>query len=146
MALAVMILSAGCSDRHDAFGRFTRLPEEGWAYNDTVRITASGLDSVASPKNFRIGVVHDNDYEFRNLVLEVTCRTGNRIRRDTIDLELADAYGAWKGSGLGPEYQAEASVSPKVLIGDSSEIFVRHVMRTDTLRGINKIGIIIEKP
>lgn len=136
----------GCSDRHDNFGQFTTLPDKGWTYNDTVAIIAAGLDSTDTPRRFKIGVRHDNDYDYRNLILEVTYRDGRKLWRDTIDMELSDIYGAWLGSGIGPTYQAETTVSPSAHISDSATITIRHVMRLDTLRGIRQIGVIIDKP
>lgn len=144
---AMAAASSSCSDKHGSIGRFADIPNGGWAYGDTIAFTASGLDSTATDgRRVKIGVRHDNDYAFRNLIVEVTYTDGNRLRRDTIDMQLADIYGAWLGNGLGPSYQTEAVVVPSAAIADSSTLTLRHVMRVDTLRGIEQIGIIIEKP
>lgn len=144
--IAIAVALCGCSDRHADFGNFTPVPAEGWAYGDTIAIDAIHLDSVMAPRSLKLGVSHSSDYPYRNVVLEVTYPDGNRMRRDTIDMELADIYGAWLGSGIGPSYQQSVTVNPKAMIADSARITVRHVMRLDTLRGIEHIGIIIDKP
>lgn len=146
-ALAAIVVAGAvsCSDKHDDFGNFQPLAEKGWAYGDTVRFITADLDSAATPKKLTIGVCHDNDYEFRNLIMEVTYRDdASRLHRDTVNMELADVYGAWLGNGLGPVYQAEATVNPAVNIPDSTTVTVRHVMRLDTLRGVRSIGIIVK--
>lgn len=137
---------AACSDKHKRFGKFTAIPDKGWAYNDSIVINAAGLDTTDTPQRLKIGVRHDNDYDYRNLIMEITYRNGTRLMRDTVDMELADIYGAWSGSGLGPTYQAETVVNTSARIPDSATITIRHVMRLDTLRGIRQIGIIIDKP
>lgn len=140
-----MILAA-CSDRHTAFGRFTPVPHGGWAYGDTLDIVAASLVKGPVERRMHIGVVHSPDYPYRSLVLEVTYPDGKQLRRDTVNIELADAYGSWTGSGMGPSYQAEALVTQRAAIPDSCRITVRQVMRVDTLRGVTSIGILIDEP
>lgn len=146
-ALAAMMVAGAvsCSNKHDSFGNFQPLAEKGWAYGDTVSFITADLDSTHTPRKLTIGVCHDNDYEFRNIIMEVTYEdASSRIHRDTVNMELADIYGAWLGNGLGPVYQAEATVNPATDIADSSSVTVRHVMRLDTLRGVRSIGIIVK--
>lgn len=143
LAVFLAASAVACSNKHDNFGNFEPLPEQGWAYNDTIRFITADLDSTATPRKLSIGVCHDNDYEYRNLIMEVTYSDINaRLYRDTVNIELADIYGAWLGNGLGPIYQAETTISPAVHLADSGLITVRHVMRLDTLRGVKSIGII----
>lgn len=135
-----------CSDRHENFGQFLPMPVKGWAYGDTIRFIASKLDSTSTSRKLRIAVRHSADYPYRNLVLEVTYSNGNGMSRDTVNMELADAYGSWRGNGLGPIRQMEFPVTLEAAIPDSAQITVRHVMRVDTLRGISEIGILIDNP
>jgi len=140
------LLTIACSDRHDDFGHFARIGSDGWAYGDTVAIDVTGLDSVPRPRRLQLGVRHSNDYEYRNVILEITYPDGNKLHRDTIDMELADIYGSWLGSGIGPTYQHATTVCPTAISADSFRITVRHVMRVDTLRGIEQVGIIVDNP
>lgn len=141
---ALLTGAAACSDKHERFGSFSRLSEKGWAYGDTVRITASRLASTQEGRELRLGVRHRTDYPYRNLALEVTYTADGKVRRDTVIMELADRYGSWKGNGMGPLRQFEAPVFRKVSMPDSSDITIRHVMKTDTLRGISEIGVLID--
>ncbi|MCM1349370.1 MAG: gliding motility lipoprotein GldH [Firmicutes bacterium] len=148
IACALTGIMESCSDKHDDFGDFNPLPAAGWAYGDTVSFNVHGLRNLppAGRRSLKIGVRHHNDYAYRNLIMEVTYTDGMRLVRDTVNMELADVYGAWLGSGVGPVYQKEATVNTSAAIPDSSTVSVRHVMRVDTLPGIEQIGIIIEKP
>lgn len=144
----MLLALSACSDKHSSIGHFIPLDPEGWAYGDTVSFKVEGLDSLPpqQTRRLKIGVKHDNDYAYRNLILEVTYSDGHRTHRDTVDMPLADKYGAWHGSGIGPFYQAETVVSQNAPIPDSSTVTVRHIMRLDTVAGIQQIGIIIDKP
>lgn len=146
LTVSLLIAAASCSHHNGNYGSFEPLPPKGWAYGDTLMFKASPLDSLPTAKSLRIAVRHNADYPFRNLVLEVTYLDGSRKKRDTVNMELADAHGSWKGAGLGPTRQFEAPVTAMALIADSAEISVRHVMRVDTLRGLSEIGIIIDNP
>lgn len=136
----------GCSERHTDFGLFTPVAESGWAYGDTLNVMPTSLVKGPVMRRMHIGVVHTPDYPYRNIALEITYPDGKQLRRDTVNIELADVYGSWTGSGMGPSYQAEALVTSGAAIPDSCRISVRHVMRVDTLRGITSVGILIDQP
>lgn len=147
VAAAVLVTAlAACSDRHTDFGQFSPVAAEGWAYGDTLSIEPSNLAKGPGGRSMRVGVVYRPDYPYRNLVLEVTYPDGKQLRRDTVNIELADVYGSWTGSGMGTSYQTEALIAPHAAIPDSCRITVRHVMRVDTLRGVASVGILIGEP
>lgn len=146
VAFVLAAMAAACSDRHADFGLFTPVNQNGWAYGDTLTIVPTGLVKDPATRRMNIGVVHSPDYPYRNLVLEITYPDGKQLRRDTVNIELADVYGSWKGSGMGPSYQDEAAVTAGAYIPDSCRITVRHIMRVDTLRGVTSVGILIDEP
>ena len=61
--------------------------------------------------------------------------------RDTLDIRLADVYGRWLGSGFGASYQREVTVSPAAVVDITRPVALRHIMRVDTLQGIEQVGI-----
>lgn len=140
--IIVALLCISCSERHSAFGNFKQINSHGWAYDDTIKIKAEGLDSTAV-RNLNVAVRHSSEYQYRNLWLEVTYPVGNSLRCDTVNIVLADVYGRWLGKGFGPSYQTEVEVAHQVPIADSSQVYVRHIMRLDTLPHIEQVGIII---
>lgn len=144
LAIACHIgLLTGCGTADMRFSEFADLPESGWVYGDTVDISTSHLDSV-SVNRLSVAVRHNDDYLYRNLWLEVSYRdiTGTQ-HRDTVNLTLADEYGRWKGKGIGATYQCEVSLPYVTNIPDSAQVSLRHIMRVDTLRGIEQVGIAI---
>lgn len=136
-----LLTSCGTSDMQ--FSSFENLPENGWSYGDTVEIATSNIDS-ASLNRASVAVRHNDQYLYRNLWLEVSyCDIANRLHRDTVNIEMADEYGRWTGKGIGASYQCEANLPHITSIPDSSRVCIRHIMRVDTLRGIEQVGIAI---
>lgn len=144
--IAVIALSSiigACGDPADSFGRFTQLPPSGWAYGDTVAVTTDSL--APTGKRLSVAVRHNDDFPYRNLWIEVsrTDLSGAEIR-DTVDIVMADSYGRWLGKGIGDSYQCSAPFDSIVNITGTSTVKLRHVMRVDTVHGLEQIGIIIE--
>lgn len=145
LSAAVMIagfLAVGCSERHEEFSAFGRVDSRGWAYGDTVSVMPVDLDSVRA-KRLEIAVRHTNDYPYRNLWLELSYSVGRLTVRDTVQLLLADVYGRWQGQGFGPSYQMSRRLRSRFVIPDSTVISLRHIMRVDTLPGIEQVGITV---
>lgn len=141
LALWIGILLSACSDTHPDFSRFTALPRRGWAYGDTIAITPEQLDSV-NPKQLMVAVTHSEDYPYRNLWLELRYDDASgRQHVDSVNIEMADIYGRWLGNGIGAMYQREVPVASNVNPKAGSSVRIRHVMRVDTLRGLQHIGI-----
>lgn len=153
IALGMAMLAAGCgggeksSPAADSFvipsgySDFHKLPDDGWRYDDTLSFT-----TPAASGELRVAVRHSVTYPYRNVWIEVT-RTGPDSGatpvRDTVELELADPFGLWKGTGVGPTRQMEATVERGVKADSGSTVTLRHIMRLDTLPAIEQAGIFI---
>ncbi|MCM1483961.1 MAG: gliding motility lipoprotein GldH [Muribaculaceae bacterium] len=144
-ALMAWCCMTGCSERHSGYSSFAETDPHGWAYGDTLTFTASMLDSTHT-RQIDAAIRHSGDYMYRNLWLEVSYRSADGImRRDTVEMVLADMFGRWIGSGFGPSYQMQVPVAKDVPLADSTQIHVRHIMRVDTLQGIQQVGIFVNK-
>lgn len=144
VAALLGLLAVACGER--SYSRWANLPTDGWIYTDTVALLP--VDTMLHDNDslvrgaIRIAVRHENSYRYSNLWLEMTYHTdGRRLIRDTINLRLADVYGRWIGSGFGASYQQEALISSSSVIDVTQPVALRHIMRVDTLRGIEQIGI-----
>lgn len=144
--MSVLCMQA-CTPRTGDTSGYENLPEDGWRYGDTLKYCPRMDDSIASG-TLMVAVRHDNSYPYSDLYLEVsypaspTDTSDQRLRRDTIRMALADPYGRWTGQGFGASYQNSTNVGHRITLRDSSTVYLRHVMRTDTLRGIVQAGII----
>lgn len=145
VALVVVVALAGCRSRTNGeFSAFTPLPENGWAYGDSVVILASGIDSIGEHR-LAVGLCHSDEFLYRNLWLELSHRDpSGAMVRDTVNIPMADSHGRWLGKGMGANYQIEVVMPYPVELTDSTPISVRHIMRVDTLRGVSKIGVTVE--
>ncbi|MBR5437117.1 MAG: gliding motility lipoprotein GldH [Muribaculaceae bacterium] len=134
-----LLALVGCGDRNE-FVDYVPVGESGWAYGDTIRLITHFDDQLASGE-LSVNVRHDTDYLFQNLWLEVTYMNGRNVCRDTVNIVLADKFGNWQGDGFGARYQQSAVVRPSVTMADSSTVTIRHIMRVDTLRNVEQIGL-----
>ncbi|MDE6581402.1 MAG: gliding motility lipoprotein GldH [Duncaniella sp.] len=133
---AITIILAGC-DTSGEDTLFTNLPDNGWAYTDALSFSPRPGKGELS-----IAVRHDASYPYSNLWLEVAVVSGGKnISTDTVNLTLCDPYGHWLGKGFGGSYQIEVPVAPSVTIDSLTTLRVRHIMRCDTIRGIDQVGI-----
>lgn len=134
--------SADLSDLNLGYSDFATLPDEGWRYGDSVTFVTPEAEG-----ELRVAVRHSIKYPYRNIWLEVSRKgpdsVAAKVVRDTVELELADPFGLWKGTGIGPTRQMETVVSPSVRVDSGSTISIRHIMRLDTLPSIEQTGIFI---
>lgn len=138
--LVLLLALAACSERHDNYARFEDIPPQGWPYGLTIDFNTPGVDSVQA-HTIEVSVRHTSSYPFSNLWLEVKVKEGNKFNIDTLEMLLSDSYGRWIGKGFGPTYQMTAPLPDRYFITDSTQVFIRHIMRADTVRGIEQVGI-----
>lgn len=137
-----MILSwlTSCAATSDESTGFTTLPDQGWAYGDTVRFLIEPVHPLDRGV-VEVALRHDNNYPYRNVWLETSYRQGETISRDTVNIELCDIYGRWHGKGFGASYQISGRLRHRISVDSCIEVSIRHIMRVDTLKGIEMIGI-----
>lgn len=140
--LAIMAVICGaCSQSPMTAGdSFRTLPEEGWAYGDTIVFTFSPQPADSAAK-LALAVRHAAGYQFANLWLELSSGSGENRRIDTVNVRLADKYGRRLGRGIGVSYMKLDTLPGIYSLVCDSQIVVRHIMRLDTVVGIEQIGI-----
>lgn len=131
---------AGCASPGNDYAEYVNLPEEGWKYGDTLKFTPVHPDSVCAGK-LVVGIRHGNDFPYTSLWLETTVGDGGHEKTDTLAIPLADSFGRWSGRGIGASFQTTDTVGGTFLHVSGSEVKVRHIMRADTLRGVEQVGI-----
>lgn len=146
---AIFALLASCERPARDYSRWQNIPANGWAYTDTVSLlpvdtALTDNDSIVSGR-VKVALRHSNDYPYSNIRLELTYHRGDGLMaRDTINLRLADLYGRWLGTGFGAGYQQEITVNPSTPVDLTRPMSLRHIVRDDTLKGVEQVGILVE--
>ncbi|MBD5259728.1 MAG: gliding motility lipoprotein GldH [Bacteroides sp.] len=143
-ALLLVGALAACRG-NDEFSRFVEIDRAAWGYGDTVTVVVSHLDSLPS-KKLSVGVVHNDDFPYQNLWVEVSYTDSiGKLYRDSVNLQLADEFGRWQGKSLAGSHQYEATLSHAFPLADSTRVNLRHIMRVDTVRGIERVGLTVSR-
>lgn len=143
MALASI---AACSPADPERGCFKSVGAHGWSYLDTVALMpdTAAADTAPRPCDIAVDVRHTAGYAYSNIWVELTYTPlGQDTRRDTADMRLADPMGRWLGKGLGVGHQKVDTLVRNIILDRGMPVTLRHVMRADTLAGIEQAGIII---
>jgi gliding motility-associated lipoprotein GldH len=94
---AMLLMLASCRKLTE-FEEFVGIPD-AWNNRNLVHFNVNITDTVTS-QNVYISVRHSGKYEFSNLYLFVTAESPNgNIKRDTVEMVLADEHGKWQGKG-----------------------------------------------
>lgn len=134
-------------DEQTVYHSFQSLPTEGWQRNDTLFFNVSVVDS-ATLYNVSVEVRNRNNYPYQNLPLLIYYDSPEvpNIKRDTLELRLADNAGIWLGDGWGGLYQSTLPAG-FIRIGKAGEYRFKiiHLLPDEVLPGINDVGIKLKR-
>lgn len=131
VALLVALSAWSCAPS-GYYSEYCPLPEAGWAYGDTLAFMP---DSSVAPA-VDIALRHNDAFPYSSLWIEVS----DSLRRDTVRIDLCDSYGRWLGTGFGSSHQIRVALPFRLSAG--RRLSIRHIMRVDTLTGIEQIGLL----
>ncbi len=150
-ATLTTVVLAACSPKSPDPGEFVDIDTEGWVYGKALIFTPGAdtayertvlhPDSIILESQVELNLRHSNAYAYANIWLEMTYPSGDTMFADTINMTLADSYGKWLGKGIGPSYQISDTISTRRRINDNPKISIRHIMRVDTLREVEQLGL-----
>lgn len=140
-AAMILTLPAACLPESSDVSVFHPIKNEAWAYPDAVNFTIDHTDSIAEGQLY-VAIRHTSDYLYSNLWTEVKRADADSvISIDTVNITLADKYGNWTGEGSGIWKQLEVPVGKPYRHRSGQMVSIRHIMRVDTLQGIDLIGV-----
>lgn len=138
--LSILCLGA-CVPGHNDFSDVKELDPWGWRYADVLTFNPVHQDSIAVV-DIALLIRHNSTYPYSNLWLEIEySRSDESVIRDSVNLVIADKYGRWKGRGNATDLQLLDTVARSIRHKSGSPIRVRHIMRVDTLTGVDMVGI-----
>ena len=143
MLLVVAITIAACT-RPEALPTAVTAtpPAAGWHAGTALRLKPHYGDSTRH-YDLRLDVRHTTAYRYRDLHLLVDLiGDSGKVTRRVANLELADGYGNWTGSGFGTLYQHSAILAANVAPSQARTVAVWQTMDSvPNLTGLDAIGV-----
>jgi gliding motility-associated lipoprotein GldH len=126
----------------------TSFSEDTW-YQDSVITVDVHVRDTQSVYRVSFKVRHSNSYPYSNLYLFREIRSDRQTEyQDTVDIRLANASGAWNGSGIGALKTLELPYKQAGLRFPKPGMYrfrFQHGMRDEPLIGIRDFALTIEK-
>ena len=142
-AMLLMLASCRKSAEYEDFVTIS----DAWNSRNLVHFNVNIRDTVTS-KNVYISVRHSGKYEFSNLYLFVTAESPNgNIKRDTVEMVLADEHGKWQGKGAASVFTLYYPYKTNVRfpVAGIYTFTIEQAMWIRDLKNISNIGLMIEK-
>jgi gliding motility-associated lipoprotein GldH len=145
LTLIIILLSvASCAPDDNYYSQFYTIQDNAWYYADSLVFTPEPKDSIIKC-DVLLSVRHDNKFRYSNLWLELSTPLNDSVmRRDTINVRLADVYGTWLGKGAAVSYNYTDTVFRNLTVVRGRPFIIKHIMRPDTVRNIERVGLIFE--
>lgn len=148
----LMVALVSCDNKK--YDSYQTLENANWQINKPISFEVN-LEAISKPHHVFLNIRTDKNYPYRNLyvISKLTFPDGVAIQ-DTLEYEMADAYGNWLGDGLtdvknNQLYFLENYTFPKQ---GTYQFEFTHAMRKrgeleglQTLEGVRDVGLRIEE-
>ncbi|MDR1403905.1 MAG: gliding motility lipoprotein GldH [Tannerellaceae bacterium] len=135
-----------CGKNQTVYNQYQTIEHSTWEKNKEYYFTFQ-IDDTTIPYHITLEIRNNNLYPYQNLwlFLDEESPAGLMVR-DTMEYMLADDFGKWLGSGISL-FQTSFPIKTNYLFSKTGRYTFgfRQGMRSDTLRGIQEIGLRIEK-
>lgn len=147
-ALIILLIFSSCGSSSDTVdmknldGNWGKKAEQKFSFE---------IADAQTPKNIIFVVRNNNEYPYSNIRLIVKMnehQSKSVMRTDTLNYILAQPDGTWLGKGFGDtkEIMFQYKLNYKFPRNGGYTIGITQAMRTDSLKGIEDIGVKIETP
>ena len=142
VVISVLLLSC---QQGVVFTEFRSVGPSGWSADSVLVFAPVLVDSVAT-YDMQLTVRHTDRYAYQNLWMFVDVRQDSLVlRRDTIEVMLANERGEWLGGGVSKYTLPLLYLEGELLKKGGYDILVQQGMREDILRGITDVGLKVIK-
>lgn len=145
--LVVAFLVMQSCDAKRFYEENKRIEKSTWNSNEKAKFIVDIID-IQRPYTFYINLRNSTDYPYSNIYLFLkTVFPDGKTARDTIECQLADYNGKWRGSGISNVKFNRFLFQQGIRFPQKGQyVFeVEQAMRVPELKGISDIGIRIEK-
>ena len=145
--LAFLVISLASCDSKRYIEENKSIENGVWINSNSPSFTVTISDTLAR-YNLYLNVRNDGDYPYSNLYLFIhTTLPGGKTATDTVECQLADPDGKWRGSGPG-NLKFNRFLFQKGMVFPQKgtyRLVLEQAMRVKMLKGIRDVGIRIEK-
>lgn len=140
--LIILLTLVACSF-HTVYTHTYDLPSEEW-HKDSVLTFSAMLYESSDPHDVYVTLRHTQHYPYQNIWLFVEKPNG---MRDTLEFFLADDRGVWLGNQSGRYIEMPCLIDQGIQFPAEGKYIwrIQQGMRDDQLRGINSVGLTIDK-
>jgi gliding motility-associated lipoprotein GldH len=141
-----IITSVGC-DTSRVYEEWKDMENGYWAEDSTYSFSFDIEDST-SVYNIVFGVRNSNLYPYQNLWVLTSVEGPNNLSlQDTVQFTLAKNDGEWYGKSSARLYTFTTPLYSNIrfINNGNYEITLKHGMRKEELKGINNLGLRVEK-
>jgi len=146
LAILISLFTVSCN-HNDVYLQYKTIVPEGWS-KDSIYTFEIPITDVKSIYNVYVNIRNRGEYPYQNLWLFMSKTSPDKqILNDSIECYLADQRGKWLGSGVGSVYDMPVLYEQNVRFKTKGtyKYKIVHGMRDDILKGINDIGMRVEK-
>ena len=140
---ACLLFSCG---KDTVYNEYQSVNNKSWNKQDVYFFNFQITD-ISSAYNVSLQLRNNDQYPYKNLwILSDVAQPSGTSAKDTIEYILADDFGKWTGNGV-TLFQSSISLRNNYHFPDTGKytISIRHGMRDDDLKGIENVGVVIEK-
>lgn len=143
--LTIIGVCTACQ-RNEIYNEFHSFSTDGWHQDSVLRYSIDITDSLAK-YDILITLRHNNTYPYQNMWMFVDEWYGGLLlNRDTIECDMADAYGRWFGAGVSTFELPLLYTTSHPFAQTGEYVFtIQQGMRTEYLRGISNVGLQVVK-
>ena len=144
ITLVLTILNA-CNN-NEVYSGEKKINGKFWLYSDPLTGTFQIRDTSTS-YDILFELNHQNDYSFQNLYLRITDDFTGKQLSDTVNINLSDEYGVWIGKGISENKKVSIPLRKDLKFKKqaSYNYKIEQFSRSDTLRGMSKIALVVRK-
>ena len=128
------------------FSEFREISSAGWNKDSVYSFNIEIVDTISS-YGIDILLRNTDDFPRQNLWLSITRIKDDKIFTDTVNIDISDHYGRWRGRGIGSYFDNDIIYKENVSFYKSGiyTYQIRHIMRFDNLPGLKYVGMQILK-
>ena len=143
----LIVLLAACT-KIDVFEKNAAFKNHQWQSAEKPSVTFS-ISDTTSQYNLYVVLRHADAYDYSNIWLNIfTQAPGDSVKKQTLNLRLADNQQGWLGSGMDDIYEQRIPITSSPIRfkkpGDYTFSF-EQIMREDPLEHVLNVGLRVER-